>query len=95
MRSVYICLDKGSLVKDFVETIKNLDGKFELRSGFAVLDAQSMLGIFCLDLSKPILLMIENDSADNMRLLARFILNGELKATFEHLEGNKHEETSV
>ena len=54
MRTVQIKLDSIDKVKDFVKTITLFDNDFDMRSGRYTIDAKSILGIFSLDLSKPI-----------------------------------------
>ena len=54
MRTVQISLDSIDKVKDFVRTITLFDNDFDMRSGRYTVDAKSILGIFSLDLSKPI-----------------------------------------
>ena len=55
-------------VKSFVNDITKFDVDFDLVSGRYVIDAKSIMGIFSLDLSKPIDLNIhaENQDADNI-----------------------------
>ena len=55
-------------VKSFVNEITKYDYDFDLVSGRYVIDAKSIMGIFSLDLSKPIDLNIhaENQDADNI-----------------------------
>ena len=48
-------------VKDFVNIITKIDGDFVLESGRYIVDAKSIMGIFSLDLSKPIDLNIHAD----------------------------------
>ena len=74
MRSVYIDLQNGRLVKSFVTVISKLQGAFELVSDRTVLDAKSILGIYSLNLSVPLLLRIELDTKANMEILKDFIL---------------------
>ena len=62
MRSVTISLNSIEKVKFFVNTITRFDGDFDLSSGRYVIDAKSIMGIFSLDLSKPLKLDIYNDS---------------------------------
>ena len=45
-------------VKSFVNDITKFNNDFDLVSGRYVIDAKSIMGIFCLDLSKPINLNI-------------------------------------
>lgn len=63
MKTVSICLNSIDKVKSFVNDITKFDSDFDLVSGRYVIDAKSIMGIFSLDLSKPIDLNIhaEND----------------------------------
>ena len=51
-----IMLDSISSVKDFVNAVNKYDFDVDLTSGRYVVDAKSIMGIFSLDLSKPIML---------------------------------------
>jgi len=62
MKTVTICLNTVEKVKGFVNTISPLDGDFDLVSDRYVVDAKSIMGIFSLDLSKPLRLDIHNDA---------------------------------
>ena len=62
MKSVKISLNSIDKVKSFVNTITKYDYDFDLVSGRYVIDAKSIMGIFSLDLSKPIDLNIHSDS---------------------------------
>lgn len=48
-------------VKNFVNAIRKSDVKFELVSGRYVVDAKSIMGIFSLDLTKPLELRADTD----------------------------------
>lgn len=63
MKSVNITLNSIDKVKTFVNTISRFDCDFDLVSGRYLIDAKSIMGIFSLDLSKPIRLDIHNDEA--------------------------------
>ena len=54
MTSVTISLNSIEKVKQFVNLISKYDGDFDLTSGRYVIDAKSIMGIFSLDLSKPL-----------------------------------------
>ena len=54
MKTVQISLNSIDKVKSFVNTITQFDFDFDLISGRYVIDAKSIMGIFSLDLSKPI-----------------------------------------
>ena len=50
-------------VKDFVNTVSRYDFDVDLTSGRYVVDAKSIMGIFSLDLSKPIKVQVHADDA--------------------------------
>ena len=54
MKSVIIRLDTINDVKSFVNTVSKYDFDVDLISGRYAVDAKSIMGIFSLDLSKPI-----------------------------------------
>ncbi|HEY9575088.1 MAG TPA: HPr family phosphocarrier protein [Lachnospiraceae bacterium] len=64
MKTVQISLNSIDAVKAFVNDITKFDYDFDLVSGRYVIDAKSIMGIFSLDLSKPIDLNIHADGAD-------------------------------
>lgn len=59
MQEVQISLKSINDVKQFVQTLTMFDGEFELISGKYIVDAKSILGLFSVDLSKPVTLRIE------------------------------------
>ena len=61
MKTVKISLNSIDKVKSFVNDITKFDYDFDLVSGTYVIDAKSIMGIFSLDLSKPIDLNIHAD----------------------------------
>ena len=63
MKTVQISLNSIDKVKSFVNDITKFDYDFDLISGRYVIDAKSIMGIFSLDLSKPIDLNIHADGA--------------------------------
>ena len=68
MKTVQISLNSIDKVKSFVNDITKFDYDFDLVSGRYVIDAKSIMGIFSLDLSKPIDLNIhtEGGSTDDI-----------------------------
>ena len=74
MRIVYISLPSAEDVQGFVTQISSLDGQFDLLSGKYVLDAKSLMGIFSLDLTKPLKLRVEKDTKETMRIIERFVI---------------------
>ena len=63
MKTVQISFDTDTLakVKSFVNEVTKFDNEFDLVSGRYVIDAKSIMGIFSLDLTKPITLNIHTD----------------------------------
>ena len=67
MKTVQISLNSIDKVKSFVNDITKVDYDFDLVSGRYVIDAKSIMGIFSLDLSKPIELNIHaEDDVDTI-----------------------------
>ncbi len=64
MKTVQISLNSINKVKSFVNEITKFDNDFDLVSGRYVIDAKSIMGIFSLDLSKPIDLNIHSTESD-------------------------------
>ena len=65
MKTLKISLNSIDKVKAFVNEISKFDCDFDLVSGRYVIDAKSIMGIFSLDLSKPIDLNIHaEDNVD-------------------------------
>ena len=62
MKTVHISLNSIDKVKAFVNEITRFDNDFDLVSGRYVIDAKSIMGIFSLDISKPIELNIHAES---------------------------------
>ena len=79
MSNVFISLPSTETVQEFVNTIAGMDGDFELINDIYILDARSLMGIFSLDLQKPIELRIYNDTHQNCEQLRRFIIRSDGK----------------
>ena len=76
MKTVQISLNSIDKVKAFVNTVTQFDYDFDLISGRYTIDAKSIMGIFSLDLSKPIDLAIhvDSDEADILEALAPYLV---------------------
>ncbi len=76
MTTVQIMLNSIDKVKHFVNDITRFDSDFDLVSGRYVIDAKSIMGIFSLDLSKPINLSIHSESelAEILEVLKPYII---------------------
>ena len=76
MKTVQISLNSIDKVKSFVNDITKFNNDFDLVSGRYVIDAKSIMGIFSLDLSKPINLNIhaEENMDEILKVLAPYII---------------------
>ena len=74
MKTVTINLGSIDKVKSFVNDITKFHSDFDLVSGRYVIDAKSIMGIFSLDLSKPINLNIhgDEDNAEIMEVIKKY-----------------------
>jgi len=60
MQSIHVLLDTVDKVKTLVGILSPIEGDFDLVSDRYVVDAKSILGIFSLDISKPLRLDMHN-----------------------------------
>ena len=79
MKTVQISLNSIDKVKSFVNDLTKFNTDFDLVSGRYVVDAKSIMGIFSLDLSKPIDLNIQADEGEELdsilKTLAPYIIS--------------------
>lgn len=76
MQEVKLVLNSMDKVKRFVQTITKFDGEFDMVSGKYVVDAKSIMGIFSVDLSKPVVLQIhaeENEEDEILKAIQEFM----------------------
>lgn len=66
MKTVLVSLPSVEKVKEFNTKIFLLEGDFDLGTGRYIVDARSIMGIFSLDLSKPISLTINSDNEEEV-----------------------------
>ena len=66
MKSVMIRLSLVENVNNFVNIVTRYPFEMDLRAGRHVVDAKSILGIFSLDLTKPITLEVYSDECDEL-----------------------------
>jgi len=62
MKNMSVLLSSINSVKDFVNIVSKYECDIDLVSGRYVVDAKSIMGIFSLDLSKPITVRVHSDS---------------------------------
>ena len=65
MKAFNITLKSINDVKDFVNIVNKYNFDVDLASGRYVVDAKSIMGIFSLDLSKPIRVEVHDDECGN------------------------------
>lgn len=66
MKTCTVLLSSINEVKNFVNIVSKYDCEIDLTSGRYVVDAKSIMGIFSLDLSKPITVEIHSDDCANV-----------------------------
>lgn len=66
MKSVNVQFKTTESVKDFVNIVCKYPFDVDLHSGRYVVDAKSLLGIYSLDLSKPIVCEAYHDNCDEL-----------------------------
>ena len=63
MTTINVLLSSINDVKNFVNIVSKYDFDIDLASGRYVVDAKSIMGIFSLDLAKPIEVQLHTDDA--------------------------------
>ena len=66
MEQMDIMLRSINDVKEFVRLVNDYPYDVDLASGRYIVDAKSIMGIFSLDLAKPITVNIHSDEADEL-----------------------------
>jgi len=89
MRTVYVSLTTEHAVQDFVERLAGLAGHFDLMEGSYILDAHSLMGIFSLDLTKPLRLDIERDTPEALKAVEPFLVAAPPNLTKENTADGK------
>ncbi|MBQ8527488.1 MAG: HPr family phosphocarrier protein [Lachnospiraceae bacterium] len=70
MKTVQISINTVEKVKSFVNAITRFENDFDLVSGRYVVNAKSIMGIFSLDIRKPICLNINTEENTDKILTA-------------------------
>ena len=86
-RKLQVSLDSIEKVKNFVNTITKYETDVDLMSGRYVIDAKSIMGIFSLDLSKPIDLKIHKteEAEDMLAELEPFLIESNEKKDSKYI----------
>ena len=75
MKKFDILLGSMLAVKELVNIVTKYDFDIDLTSGRYVVDAKSIMGIFSLDLSKPIQLNAHTDDAEDfLKEISKYIV---------------------
>ena len=75
MQTFNLLLSSINDVKDFVNIVSRYDFDVDLTSGRYVVDAKSIMGIFSLDLSKPIKVEVDGENGEEcMKEVSRLIV---------------------
>ena len=72
MKSLKININSIDKVKSFVQVITKYDNDFDLVAGRYVIDAKSIMGIFSLDLSKPVEFVVNLDGEEKEKVESLF-----------------------
>lgn len=62
MENIIIKFDTIAQIKEFVDAIQPFPTDFDLVHNRYIIDAKSIMGIFSMDLSKPLTLVVHSDS---------------------------------
>ena len=73
MKVFNIELNQINDVKNFVNIVNRYDYEMDLTSGRYVVDAKSIMGIFSLDLDKPVKMNAETDDAKFIEAVKPFV----------------------
>lgn len=78
MKSIYIKLTTVDDVYTLVKSLLAFDGDVDLVSGRYIVDGRSLLGIFSLDLTKPVELIFHDEAKapELFELLRNFVVDG-------------------
>ncbi|MBP3580142.1 MAG: HPr family phosphocarrier protein [Clostridia bacterium] len=75
MKTFNVKLSTFDDVKQFVSIATMFDGDVDLKSGRYLVDAKSIMGIFSLDLMKPIEVTVYSDNCDDfVKSVEKFVV---------------------
>jgi phosphotransferase system HPr-like phosphotransfer protein len=77
MKTINIKLSTIEDVRNFVNAATKCDADIDLESGRYIVDAKSIMGIFSLDLMKPIKMTVHSDdcNCELMKEIDKYIIN--------------------
>lgn len=71
--TVELLLDSVEKARNFARDVGKLNGDYDLEQGHNYIDAKSFMGIFTLDLKRPMKLHVRKDDAQALEKLNRYI----------------------
>lgn len=78
MQKFIVNLNSINKIKEFSKDISMFESDIDVVSGRYVIDAKSIMGLFSLDLSKPIQIMIHSDNDSELERFAATMKNYEV-----------------
>lgn len=74
MQELMIKLNMVDDVKLFIEEVTNIDADVDLQKNRYVVDAKSIMGVFTLDLSEPVKVVIHSDDESLIEPFKRWVV---------------------
>ncbi len=74
MKELWIKLESIDQVKTFVNEVSGIDCDVLLRSGKFIIDAKSIMGIFSLDLMRPVKVEVEDWDEKYMDIFMKYLV---------------------
>lgn len=78
MQKFNVNLNSINKIKEFSKDISAFEANIDVKSGRYLIDAKSIMGLFSLDLSKPIEIIIHSDSDSELERFAEVMKNYEV-----------------
>ena len=78
MQEFIVNLNSINKIKEFSRDVSMFEADIDVKSGRYVIDAKSIMGLFSLDLSKPIHIIIHSDSVSELERFAAKMKNYEV-----------------
>ena len=74
MQELIIKLNMVDDVKLFIEEVTNIDADVDLHKNHYIVDAKSIMGVFSLDLSEPVKVVIHSDDENLIEPFKRWVV---------------------
>lgn len=78
-RNFNVKLNKIVSIKDFIKMTSGFDSNIDVVSGKYIVDAKSIMGLFSLDLSNPVEVIIHSDDNEELKRFVEAIKPYEVK----------------